>query len=218
MSSSRLYVAAMLVRGTPRNSDRCRGFTLVELLTVIAIIGTLAAILIPATMSVRNSAKRAKTKVQFGQWAGAMHLFRQEYGYYPQIDGGSGGKVVPAYFAGALTGRTLDGTTAPAVIHLSGNSRRVTFYSISEDELNETRDALVDAFGNTEIGVIYDKNGDDRLGLEDGTVVAVAAAGGGPSYLPSDTDLNLVTGLRAGVIFYSAGKGTTQADLVFSLK
>jgi prepilin-type N-terminal cleavage/methylation domain-containing protein/prepilin-type processing-associated H-X9-DG protein len=42
------------------NNRKRRGFTLIELLTVIAIIGILAAILIPTVAKVRDNAKRAR--------------------------------------------------------------------------------------------------------------------------------------------------------------
>jgi prepilin-type N-terminal cleavage/methylation domain-containing protein len=201
-----------------RATGRRAGFTLVELLTVIALIGLLAAILIPTTASVRVAAKRAKTKVQFGQWAAAMEQFRQEYGYYPAVDGGSGGRVVPEFFAGALTGQTLDGTTAATPVHLAGNAKLVRFYAIGEGELNETRTALTDAFGNTDIAVLYDRNGDGRIGRADGEVVAVTARGGSAAFAPASSDLDLAVGVRAGVIFYSAGNGMAQSDLVLSWK
>jgi prepilin-type N-terminal cleavage/methylation domain-containing protein len=191
------------------------GFSLIELLTVMAIIGLLTAILIPTTTSARIAAKRARTKVQFSQWAGAMGQFRQEYGYYPAVDGGTG-KVNAELFSAALTGQTLRGDAELPADRLAGNTRRARFYSLAEGELDESRTALVDAFGNTDIAVLFDKDGDGRISTGDGEVRGVTARDGGTALRPTDAELNLVAGVRAGVIFYSAGHGATPGDLVLS--
>ena len=59
------------------------GFTLVELLTVIAIIGLLAGILIPTVGGVMDKAKEVKVKNQITQLATAIRQYHSNYHYYP---------------------------------------------------------------------------------------------------------------------------------------
>lgn len=208
----------------PGPAVRPRAFTLIELLTVIAIIGILAGILIPTVSGVRNSARRAETKVRFAQWAAAMQQFRQEYGYYPLIDGGgTPNKINPVRFAGALTGRRFDGTVFGSTTDadLAGNKRQIAFYSLSENELSADRTALIDAFGNTDFAVYYDRDEDGRITVADaasGTPAAVTGASG--NLQPTSAEINLAAdkGVRASVIFYSAGKGAHDGDIIFSWK
>jgi prepilin-type N-terminal cleavage/methylation domain-containing protein/prepilin-type processing-associated H-X9-DG protein len=64
----------------PRSTS---GFTLIELLTVIAIIGILAAIIIPTVGRVRSSARDAACKSNLRQIGLAVNVYGNEFGYFP---------------------------------------------------------------------------------------------------------------------------------------
>ncbi|MHC4544888.1 MAG: type II secretion system protein [Planctomycetota bacterium] len=59
------------------------GFTLVELLTVLAIIALLVGLLIPSLTLIRNTAKKAKQRAQLTEISLALTAFRNDYGDYP---------------------------------------------------------------------------------------------------------------------------------------
>jgi prepilin-type N-terminal cleavage/methylation domain-containing protein len=66
-----------------RRQQRRSGFTLVELLVVVGIIGLLIGILLPSLSGARVAAKNAKTKAQFQSLQQALEMFRNDVGEYP---------------------------------------------------------------------------------------------------------------------------------------
>jgi prepilin-type N-terminal cleavage/methylation domain-containing protein len=209
------------------HAKRPFAFTLLELLSVIAVIGVLAALIFPAVRSARISANKARTKVQFSQWSAAMEGFRSEYGYYPAFDPTAlvnGGAITAItgdhLFHDILAGRKRDGTPLlPAGPAATQNRKLISFYSFSDADFTNasspTPNLLRDAFDNTEIAVLVDKNLDGviRIGSD---YPALPAVGG---LTPNATDFP-VTGVRAGVLFYAPAPGAdaTNPEFIFSWK
>jgi prepilin-type N-terminal cleavage/methylation domain-containing protein len=206
-----------------------RAFTLIELLTVIAIVGILAAILIPAVTQARAAANKAKSKSQFTQWATAMTSFKQEYGYYPSVAKASPNKLDVAAFVPAMTGKANtkgDSLSSVTAVTTYGNIKLIAFYTLSSSDLDPSSTAdsppIVDAFGNTDIAVRVDTNGDGKIdgndvrtGIYTATWPTVTSVNTGNVLDVQDVDTTLASsGVHAGVIFYSAGKGSYSSDIV----
>lgn len=63
--------------------NRRSGFTIVELLTVMAVIAILIGLLTPALHLVKESAKKIQQKAQFHAIGVGVELFKSEFGMYP---------------------------------------------------------------------------------------------------------------------------------------
>jgi len=65
-----------------------RGFTLIELMVVIVILGILAGLIIPRIMGRPDEARRAKARIQIESLETALKLYRLDNGSYPTTEQG----------------------------------------------------------------------------------------------------------------------------------
>ena len=87
LPTSRAPGMRMILRAPWPNTGRRRGFTLVELLVVIAVIGTLIALLLPAVMSAMESARRVQCLNNVKEIALAMCTYEQQNRQFPPNSG-----------------------------------------------------------------------------------------------------------------------------------
>lgn len=72
----------------PRTTRASAGFTLLELLVVLAILGLLAAIVGPQVIKYLSSSKTQTATVQVKNIAAGLELFRLDAGRYPSAEEG----------------------------------------------------------------------------------------------------------------------------------
>ena len=75
-------------RKFPFKKTDCRGFTLIELMVVIVILGILAGLIIPRIMGRPEEAKQLKGKIQIESLETALNLYKLDNGAYPDTEQG----------------------------------------------------------------------------------------------------------------------------------
>lgn len=68
--------------------QRARGFTLIEIMVVITILGILAALIVPRVVGRTDDARIAAAKQDIAQIMGALKLYRLDNGRYPSTEQG----------------------------------------------------------------------------------------------------------------------------------
>jgi prepilin-type N-terminal cleavage/methylation domain-containing protein len=222
------------MRTTPRP-----GFTLIELLTVIAIIGVLAAVLIPAAMGVQKRAKIANSQTALSGWASGLVRYKQAYGFYPNLAGGTypsadtcfkleegtGAANRGAVLIMCLSGRNPNG----GVLSAGGSGNRIKWNRNAETFVEFSREDYEDftklPAGTDTTGSIGTSNFlVDRLGNRNIRVVLdfngngnIASASGAPTPntgIPADIrNLSGSTGIPARVIVYTSATDVTAIDV-----
>jgi len=65
-----------------------QGFTLIELMVVIVILGILAGLIVPRIMDQPDQARQVKAKMQMESVSTALRQFRLDNGFYPSTEQG----------------------------------------------------------------------------------------------------------------------------------
>ncbi len=124
----------------PPRPARDGGFTLLEMLVVLAIMGLLAAIVAPQVLKYLGSSRSQTSKVQVQNLSSALELFRLDVGRYPTQAEGLGALVTAPSAAGGWNGpympkaqALIDPWTRPYLYRVPGRHGEADVYSLGSD-------------------------------------------------------------------------------------
>ena len=85
-----------------------KGFTLIEIMVVIIILGLLATLVIPNITGYTEKAKREKARADIASLEGALELFKADNGFYPTTEQGLDALIIKPS-TGRIPAKWMDG-------------------------------------------------------------------------------------------------------------
>ena len=96
-----------------RAAHRQAGFTLIELMVVVIILGILATIIVPRILDRPEQARRTKARVQIKILQSSLQLYKLDTGRYPTTAEGLKALVTDPGVRGFRAGGYLEGSEVP---------------------------------------------------------------------------------------------------------
>jgi len=148
------------VLSSPTRPLQRAGFTLVELLTVIAIIAILAGILVPAVGTATRKVKESKTRVQLNNLVEMCKQYKQIYKIWPtfappQTNQDTVFRLIEHRpdFVEIMTGN-------PTTPNVKFNKQKIPFATFNDADLSPdpANSTPIDAFKNEDLYLVYNTN------------------------------------------------------------
>ena len=103
----------MIVMRCSKRYSQSLGFTLIELMVVIVILGILVSIIMPKILDRPEQARRMKAKVQIRSFQSALALFKTDTGRFPTTSEGLEALVIDSGVKGWKQGGYIEGKKVP---------------------------------------------------------------------------------------------------------